>query len=113
MPDDEDTNTNLASIYREIETTEELWFASFIIQLDVEAGQLSLVLDHPLCDRGIASFVYWALDPCGENSASVQRNLAELQLRLISGYYSLSIVKFAPEMLGRRTCDEIPKELSA
>ena len=51
MPDDEDTNANLASIFREIETTEELWFASFIIQLDVEARQLSLVLDHPLCDR--------------------------------------------------------------
>ena len=102
---------NLAAIYAEIESSEELWYASFIIQHDVEAGDLAIVLDHPLCDRGIATFIYWALDPCADNTPAVKQILSDLECRLLLGYYTTAIIGFSPDSLKRKRDDRIPPEL--
>ncbi len=105
-----DSLANLARLYRAIETVEELWFASFIITLNPERGDLSLILDHPLCDRGIASFLYWSLDPvklydefeASNELASTFQILQQIEARVLSGHYQSSAVSFSPQMLDRQ-----------
>ncbi len=105
-----DSLANLERLYRDIETVEELWFASFIIPLNPERGDLSLILDHRLCDRGIASFLYWSLDPlklyddfeASNKLASSFRILQQIETRILSGYYQSSAVSFSPQMLDRQ-----------
>ncbi len=84
-----ETRSRLAQLYADVESTEELWFASFIIVLDIDEGQLQLVLDHPLCDRGIACLIY-----CGYanyDSETSKQLLKELESRLLNGYYKPKI----------------------
>ena len=105
-----DSFANLERLYRAIETVEELWFASFIIPLCPERGDLFLILDHPLCDRGIASFLYWALDPVRLYADFESNNtfvpalqiLQQIESRMLSGYYQSSVVGFSPLMLDRQ-----------
>lgn len=53
------SRSRLAQRSAEIESIEERWFASLIIQLAINGGQLQIVLDHPWCGRGIACWIYW------------------------------------------------------
>ncbi|WP_442511858.1 hypothetical protein SH528x_003604 [Novipirellula sp. SH528] len=117
-----DSNANLERLYHAIETVEELWFASFIIPLNPEGGDFSLILDHPLCDRGIASFLYWALDPVklyaefesAKMFVPALQLLRQIESRLLSGYYQSAVVGFSPTMLDRQLeHDRIPTELRA
>lgn len=105
-----DSLANLERLYRAIETVEELWFASFIIPLNPERGDLSLILNHPLCDRGIASFLYWSLDPvklyddfeASNTQTPTYPILRQIETRILSGHYQSSSVSFSPQMLDRR-----------
>lgn len=113
---------NLERLYNAIDSVEELWFASFIIPLNPERGDLSLILDHPLCDRGIASFLYWSLDPAKMYADFDSRKtfipafkiLEQIESRLLSGYYKTAVVGFSPTMLDRQLHhDRIPTVLQA
>jgi hypothetical protein len=105
-----DSLANLKRLYRAIETVEELWFASFVIPLNPERGDLSLILDHPLCERGIASFLYWSLDPvklyddfeANNKLAPTFQILQQIETRILSGHYQSSAVSFSPQMLDRQ-----------
>lgn len=107
-----DADANLFALYSAIESTEELWFASFIIPLDPGKGQLSMVLDHSACDRSIATFIYWALDPCAAHGEPVSLLIAEIERRIMSGHYPNTTIRFSPCMLKRTVFDRIPDELS-
>ncbi|MFN7574860.1 MAG: hypothetical protein ACK6A8_18295 [Planctomycetota bacterium] len=106
-----DADANLSALYSAIESTEELWFASFIIPLDPGKGQLSMVLDHPACDRSIASFIYWTLDPCAAHDEPVSLLIAEIERRIVSGHYPNTTIRFSPSMLKRTACGRIPDDL--
>ncbi len=117
-----DSSANLKRLYRAIESVEELWFASFIIPLNPERGDLSLILDHPLCDRGIASFLYWSLDPAKLYAEFDLRRtffptlqiLQQIESRLLSDYYKTAVVGFSPTFLDRQIHhDRIPTVLQA
>ena len=89
------TRSNLMDLFSTIETVEELWFASFIVQWEPENGDLDYILDHPLCDKGIALFLYWSLIKADfENNYSVVKQ--KIEDRILSGNYQAETVAFSP-----------------
>ena len=116
VDDSNQSRANLCSLYQQITTPEELWFASFIIALDPTNGSWSMILDHPSCDKGIALRLYWSLNPCTvlrqERVGPLIDILQHIETRLMSGYYRHEKVAFSPAMLGRNICsDLVPAEL--
>ena len=61
--DENQSKANLNELLGKIDSIEELWYTSFIIQWSPEEGDLEFFYTHPLCDKGLALFLYWALDP--------------------------------------------------
>lgn len=101
---------NLRQLYAAIDSVEELWYASLVIPLDPKRGDWFLVLDHPLCDRGIASLMYWMLEPSKiyaeyESTGRISfllELLEQIEARLLSAKYTTSAVRFSPTMLARQ-----------
>lgn len=96
------TSQNLDAIFQQIETPEELWYASFIVAWDPLEESLRRILDHQLCDRGIALFVYWSLDPIAfhrlgggighPNGALIE----QIEKRFAEGCYLSEEVAYSP-----------------
>lgn len=68
------TERNLNAIFNAMETAEELWYASFIVAWDSVDGSLDRILNHELCDRGIALFLYWSLNPIAFHASGDSTN---------------------------------------
>ncbi len=96
--DDPDVSkANLDAIFSEIDSHEELWYASFIVQWDVDDGSLDRILDHSLCDRGIALFIYWLLDPVSvHRSNDTHRLVLKLEGRFAKDHYPGGLIAFSP-----------------
>ena len=100
--DPETTTQNLDTIFKEIETEEELWYASFIVPWDFADGSLHRILNHKLCERGIALFLYWALDPisCHRNEGAsplpIAALITEIEGRFDQGHFDTEHIAFSP-----------------
>lgn len=113
------TNKNLDAIFLQIETPEELWYASFIVPWDLADGSLRRILDHRLCDRGIALFVYWSLDPIsfhrrgGEIGHPIGTLIKQIEQRFAEGYYLSEQIAYSPLKSGnyRDRHDGVPASM--
>ena len=96
------TSQNLEALFRQIETAEELWYASFIVPWDPAEGSFQRILDHHLCDRGIALFLYWSLNPIsfhrpgGQVSYQNGALIEQIEKRFANGDYLLESVAYSP-----------------
>jgi hypothetical protein len=59
----EDPEGSLRALVARIDSPEELWFAVIAKEWDMDENEFDPVLDHPLCDRGIALMIYWLSAP--------------------------------------------------
>ncbi len=93
---------NLATIFDDIETTEELWYASFIVPWDPDEGAFDRILDHQLCDRGIALFLYWSLDPIAFHASgdlplhTTGQLIARIEDSFRDGEYGMERIAYSP-----------------
>lgn len=90
-----------------IDSLEELWYASFIIQWEPENGDLEFFYTHRLCDLGLATFLYWALQPASLYTAQQQNKMdgfqasywtvvKDIEEKILSGQYRDELIAFAP-----------------
>lgn len=99
--DDPATAThNLDGLFNKIESHEELWYASFIIPWDSENGEFDRILNNQYCDRGIALFLYWSLDPIAYHrspDASPNGPLIDyIEQQFNDGCYESEHIAFSP-----------------
>lgn len=117
------TRSNLQNLFDQIDSAEELWYASFIVRWEPENGDLDFVLKHPCCDRGIALFLYWALAPTALDPHDSKPNslpslylpiFRNLEQHLLSGHYPSGQIAFTPLALRNQRPEflaQIPDEL--
>jgi hypothetical protein len=103
--DESTTKKNLDSILSSIESVEELWYASYVIQWAPEKGDLRFFYEHDLCDRGLALFLYWSLRPDslyrakaegGDRDMDYWDTMKTIEARLLGGFYSAERIAFDP-----------------
>jgi len=99
------TEESLQRVLKAVETIEELWYLSTIIQWSVEEGDLAYFYKHPLCDRGLAMTMYWCFSPNelylsqqeGKLSSYEQPYLdlvKEIESLLTSDFYKRELIAF-------------------
>jgi GH35 family endo-1,4-beta-xylanase len=127
------TKQNLHKILNKIESIEELWYASYIIEWEPAEGDLDFFRNHPLCDKGLALWMYWGLQPdyfyrqkekkkeFSELDEKHFKAVKEIEQDLLGGRYKKEEISFDPkDVVGREITDidkyrpglkKIPKEL--
>jgi hypothetical protein len=93
----EDSDAILRALVASMDSPEELWFAVIAKVWDLAENELDPILDHPLCDRGIALMIYWCSAPhyywqrekgrtLDEHEMKSWTAIKRLEERLLTGY---------------------------
>ncbi|MES2569998.1 MAG: DUF4274 domain-containing protein [Verrucomicrobiota bacterium] len=136
-PGDDDATilAKLSRLMSEIETPEELVYSAIVKIWSFEDESIWFILDHPICDYGIALRIYWMCQPdffyrliekgeeLEEDEKQKWEMIKQIEARLLSGYYKQKNVAFDPsDAVGRAISDAdpyrpglrlIPQELKA
>tara|TARA_B100001093_G_C26693759_1_gene955967 strand:+ start:54 stop:572 length:519 start_codon:yes stop_codon:yes gene_type:complete len=108
----------LADLIAQISTQEELLYAVIAKSWSFEESTIWLLLDHSLCDYGLALRIYWMSQPDffyrqiekqkKLNSLEIKswKGIKNLESRLISEYYGEAQTGFNPQItVGREISD--------
>ena len=91
------TQANLNSILSQIDSPMELWYSSYIIPWSVEDGQLDFFIEHPLCDEGLALFIYSKLYSDTANG-TLRRTLDLLESRFKQEEYTKGVIAYSADI---------------
>ena len=95
--DPEVTQSNLDNILSKIDSPVELWYSSYIIPWSIEDGQLNFFVEHPLCDEGLALFIYSKLHS-GSGDRATESTLETIDSKFKQGEYTKGVIAYSTEI---------------
>jgi hypothetical protein len=109
------TEANLNAILADVSSTEELYHFAGNFNLDGGFDELRKVIDHPLCDKGLALLIYHRLNPCSYYSLKARGKellpfhhepfafIKEIETKFRDGSFAPSVIRVDPYAFKRRT----------